>query len=79
MREFNIAIQSFGEIREFVAKATVQPFQVMVGNDAQLVNAKSFIGMVSLDYSRPLRVLCDCDGDGDGFQRFRQQVSRFLA
>ena len=77
MKEFNIAIHSFQEVQEFVGVATVQPFQVMVGNDVQLVNAKSFIGMVSLDYSRPLKVLCDCDGDG--FQNFRHQASRFLA
>ena len=77
MKEFNIAIRSFQEVQEFVGVATVQPFQVMVGNDIQLVNAKSFIGMVSLDYSRPLKVLCDCDGDG--FQNFQNQASRFLA
>ncbi len=77
MKEFNIAIHSFQEVQEFISLATVQPFQVMVGNDVQLVNAKSFIGMVSLDYSRPLKVLCDCDGDG--LQSFRQQVRRFLA
>ena len=58
MREFHIVIQSFRDIQRFVSTATVQPFQVLVGNDAQLVNAKSFIGMVSLDYSRPLKVLC---------------------
>ena len=77
MKEFNIAIRSFQEVQEFVGVATVQPFQVMVGNDVQLVNAKSFIGMVSLDYSRPLKVLCDCDVDG--FQNFQNQASRFLA
>ena len=79
MQEFRIAIRSFKEVQEFMSMATVQPYRITGGNDLQQVNAKSFIGMVSLDYSRPLRVLCDCDGDGDGFQRFRQQVSRFLA
>ena len=77
MQEFNIAIHSFPEVREFISLATVQPFEVFVGNERQIVNAKGFIGMASLDFTRPLKVLCDCDADG--FQNFRQQASRFLA
>jgi hypothetical protein len=77
MSEFNIVIQSFRDIQTFISTATVQPFQVLVGNEAQLVNAKSFIGMVSLDYSRPLKVLCN--GDSDSVKRFCQQVRQFLA
>ena len=76
MKEFNIAIHSFPEVRDFISLATVQPFEVFVGNERQVVNAKGFIGMVSLDFSHPLKVLCDCDNDG--FQSFRQQASRFL-
>lgn len=77
MKEFQIAIRSFPEVQEFISMATVQPFQVLVGNGVQIVNAKSFIGMVSLDFSRPLKVLCDCDTEG--LQSFRQQALRFLA
>lgn len=77
MQEFNIRIHSFREIQDFISMATVQPFPVLVGNEYQLVNAKSFIGMVSLDFSRPLKVRCDCDSDG--LRNFRHQASRFLA
>ena len=77
MLEFNIAIHSFLEVREFISLATVQPFEVFVGNEHQIVNAKGFIGMASLDFSRPLKVLCDCDPLG--FQNFRQQAVQFLA
>lgn len=77
MKEFSIHIRSFREIQEFVSIATVQPFKVMAGNERQLVNAKSFIGMVSLDCSRPLQVLCE--GDSDGVRNFMQQACRFLA
>ncbi len=77
MQEFNISLHSFPEVREFISLATVQPFEVFVGNERQVVNAKGFIGMVSLDFTRPLRVLCDCDSTC--FQSFRQQASRFLA
>ena len=77
MKEFRICIRSFAEVREFVSLATVQPFPVTVGSGAFSVNAKSFIGMVNLDFSNPLQVRCDCDNEG--YQQFRQQLGRFLA
>ena len=77
MKEFRVSIRSFADVREFVSLATVQPFRVLVGSEALRVNAKSFIGMVNLDFTRPLQVWCD--GDAEGVQKFRRQVGRFLA
>ena len=76
MQEFNISLHSFQEVQEFISLATVQPFAVLVGNDMQQVNAKSFIGMVSLDFSRPLRVKADCDLQT--LRSFQQKVCKFL-
>lgn len=77
MREFSIAIHSFEEVQAFVSLATIQPFQVMVGNEHQQINAKSFMGMFSLDYNHPLLVRVDCSDEE--FQRFQAEASRFLA
>lgn len=77
MQKINIALHSFKEVQEFISLATVQPFAILVGNDAQQVNGKSFIGMVSLDYSRPVQVQADCDCQA--WQSFRSVVNKFLA
>lgn len=77
MQEFRIFLHSFQEEQEFISMATVQPFAVLVGNDVQQVNGKSFIGMVSLDYTRPLSVQGDCDGKT--WQSFRSVADKFLA
>lgn len=77
VQEFNIVLHSFEDVQDFVSLATVQPFHVMVGNERQQINGKSFMGMFSLDYSRPLLVTVDC-GEAE-FQRFLQAASRFLA
>ena len=77
MQKFHIALHSFQEVQEFISLATVQPFPVLVGNEVQQVNGKSFIGMVSLDYSRPLHVHADCDLPA--LQRFQPSVKKFLA
>ena len=77
MQNFYIKLRSFQEVQEFISMATVQPFAVLVGNEAQQVNGKSFIGMVSLDYSRPLLVQADCDWQA--LENFRGVVHKFLA
>ena len=75
--EFHIRIRSFQEVQDFIKLATVQPFRVSLGNDFQTANATSFMGVVSLDHRRPLRVTAEC-GEAE-FKRFRQSVARFLA
>ena len=77
MRQFNICVRSFRQVQDFVALAMVQPFEVLVGNDKQQVNGKSFIGMFSLDYRRPLLVSVTCSDEE--FGRFQQEAAQFLA
>ncbi|MBO5892579.1 MAG: HPr family phosphocarrier protein [Oscillospiraceae bacterium] len=77
MHQFPIHIRSFGDVKAFIALATVQPFQITVRHEDQQVNAKSFIGMMCLDYSKPICVYCECcDAD---FQSFQKQAARFIA
>ena len=76
MREFLINIRSFQDVQDFVAVATVQPFRIVVGNNSHLVNAKSFMGMFSLDYSEPLKIRMNCSEEA--FQGFLAAVDRFV-
>ena len=76
MKQFRIAIHSFAEVQAFVSLAMVQPFRVLVGSEDHCVNGKNFMGMFSLDYSRPLQVSVDCD-DGE-FQEFLTAAKPFL-
>lgn len=77
MQEFRITVRSFSDIQNFVSLATVQPFDIVVGNDYQQVSAKSFMGMISLDYSKPIFVRPMCDDDACSV--FRQDAAAFLA
>ena len=60
---FNIYLTSVQQIKTFVELAAKQAFEVRVGNDRQTINGKDFMGMCSLDFSRPLKVQADCTGD----------------
>jgi len=77
MRQFDIVVTTFRQVQDFVSLAMVQPFEVLVGNDKQQVSGKSFMGMFTLDYSRPLRVSVSCT-DGE-FNRLLREAERFLA
>ena len=77
MHQFPISIRSFRDVKEFVALATVQPFRVTVRHEDRQVNAKSFMGMMCLDFSKPISVFCECCETE--FQSFRQQAARFIA
>jgi hypothetical protein len=76
LKQFDIELHSFDEVQEFVEVATVQPFRVVVGNDRTLVNAKSFMGMFTLDHHRPLRVTVRCSEEE--FGRFREQTKKIF-
>ncbi len=77
MRQFQIHIYSAQQVKDFVALAMVQPFQVLVGNEKQQVNGKSFIGMFSLDYKKPVKVSVTCSDEE--FGAFRQATNTLLA
>ncbi len=77
MRQFDITLQSFRQVQDFVALAMVQPFEVLVGNDKQMVNGKSFMGMFTLDYKRPLHVSVKCSDEE--FGRFQKEANELLA
>ena len=77
MKQFDIILRSFQDVQEFVEIATIQPFRVLVGNDRSWVNAKSFMGMFSLNYAEPVQVRADCS-EMD-YEHFKSTVGKFLA
>ena len=70
--DFHISLTTFQQIQTFIALASRQPFDVQVGNDRQTINGKDYMGMFSLDYSRPVNVHADCAGDD--FEAFQQDA-----
>ena len=75
LHEFSIAIHSFQDLQDFISLATVQPFEVLVGNDRQQISGKSFMGMMSLDLQNPLRVAVCCSDEE--FTQFHDGAARF--
>ena len=60
---FNIYLTSLQQVKTFVEVAAKQAFDVRVGNDRQNINGKDFMGMFSLDYTKPVKVVADCSAE----------------
>ena len=76
MLQFDVCLHSFEDVQDFVELATVQPFRILVGNDRTRVNAKSFMGMFSLDFTTPVQVRADCSQEQ--CESFKEAAARFL-
>ena len=77
MKEFDIQIKSVRDVLSFVNLATKSPFPVKVSNGRHQVNGKSFMEMVCMNFTRPLKAIVDCSEEE--FQQFRQDVQAILA
>ena len=76
MREFEIRLRSVKDVQEFVGIATSRPYTVTIRDERNKINGKSFMEMFCLDFSHPLRVLCDCT-DAE-FEALCRDADRFL-
>ena len=76
MREFEIRLRSVKDVQDFVSIATSRPYTVIIRDERNKINGTSFMEMFCLDFSRPLRVICDC-GDEE-LEGRRAETDRFL-
>ena len=77
MREFQIRLSSVADVQEFVALATTRPFAVTIHDASNKIKGSSFMEMFCLDFSRPVRVVCDCTEEE--LEQFLADARRFLA
>jgi len=59
-----------------VAVTTARPFAITVRDEHNKINADSFMELFCLNFSRPLRVVCDCS-EAD-LEALKQDLARFV-
>lgn len=77
MREFWIRLGSVQDVQEFVSLAATRTYPVVVRDEHNKINADSFMELFCLDFTRPLRVVCDCTEQE--LTQLKQDLYRFLA
>ena len=66
MRKFNILLKSINDVKDFVNIVNKYDFDVDLSSDRYIVDAKSIMGIFSLDLSKPIKVQVHSD-DADEF------------
>lgn len=73
MKERQIRLRGVDNIREFVKVASSYPFDITVTSNEQRVNAKSILGLFSLDLTKCLIVSYNAENRG-----FERALTRFV-
>lgn len=69
--EMRIRLTSMEQVREFVAIAEKYDFDIDIAYNRVVIDAKSVLGILSMDLSKPLTVTCNGDGS-DFFEQIGQ-------
>ena len=76
MREFEIRLHSVKDVQEFVALATTRAFAITVRDSHNKINAESFMELFCLNFTRPLRIVCNCN-EAD-LEALKADLARFV-
>lgn len=74
MVEAKIMLASIDDVKSFAALANTKNYDVDITSGKYLINAKSIMGIFSLDLTRPLNVVAYCDDDA----AFSKQIEPYI-
>ena len=63
MLEKNIFLNTLEDVKSFVSLCMTKPYDIELTNGKYIVNAKSIMGVFSLDLTKPLTMIINCDDD----------------
>ena len=66
-------LTSFEEVKKFVEIASSKDYDIELISGKYVVNAKSIMGVFSLDLTKPLVVVAHCEGSAE----FAHEMKRF--
>lgn len=74
MKTFNIALKSINDVKDFVNIVNKYDFDVDLTSGRYVVDAKSIMGIFSLDLGKPIKVEVQADDCG----QFCEEIKRFV-
>ena len=77
MREFWIYLASVQDVQEFVSLTVTRDFPITVRDRSNKIKADSFMELFCLDFTQPLRVVCQCTEEEA--RLLMEDLRRFLA
>ena len=71
----NIKLNKVSDVKDFVAKASVCDYDIELVDNKYTVDAKSILGIFSLDFSEPVKMKIETDGD---VEPFLNSISQYI-
>ena len=72
----HVMLRSISDVKKFVSAACAQPYDIDILSGRYVVDAKSIMGLFSIDLSKPIRV--EVHGTGADAESFRKSVEDFI-
>lgn len=76
-KKVTILLEKVDDVKEFVNVMVTQPFDANIVSGRHTVDAKSLMGIFSLDTSKPVNLEFDHDNDED-IDAFLDKISDFI-
>lgn len=76
MKTFEVQLTSISDVKEFVNSACRMPFDIDIISGRYIIDAKSIMGIFSIELSKPIKV--EIHGTDEDFGIFRDTVSKFI-
>ena len=68
MKEYRILLTSINDVKDFVNQASLQTFDIDITSGRYVIDAKSIMGIFSIDLSKPITVsVHGSDGEAEAF------------
>ena len=77
MFNIRIKINTIENVKEFVKIMTKQPFEADLIGDRYIVDAKSIMGIFSLDLTTPKELHIQTSDEGS-FNKFKEEINKFI-
>lgn len=74
MKTFNVLLKSINDVKDFVEIVSKYPFDIDLSSGRYVVDAKSIMGIFSLDLSKPIKVEVYDDNSED----FLDKIKTFI-
>ncbi|EPR11989.1 HPr family phosphocarrier protein [Ruminiclostridium papyrosolvens] len=74
MKSFDISLKSINDVKDFVNIVNKYDFDVDLSSGRYIVDAKSIMGIFSLDLSKPIKV----EVQNDNSEKFCDEIKRFV-
>ena len=74
MKTFNLSLNCINDVKEFVNIVTKYDFEIDLTSGRYVVDAKSIMGIFSLDLSKPIKA----EVHSDDCDKFIEEVKKFI-